>query len=206
MNVFEYIYLALKYKKDPFFVKYLRGRRVLDVGCGRGEFLLKNPQNFIGVDLDLKLIEICNKKGLLAHCQSAFDLDFENESFDVVHASQIIEHFTPSDASRFLEEAARVLKPNGVVFLTTPGVKNVWNTFSHIKPYPPEAFKKLLTSDTENYIRKKTSALRFEDAWGFRFFSKINVIMFIFSILDLLFKPSNPIGWTIVLRKKECEG
>lgn len=201
MRIFEYISLGLRYRSDPFFTKYIKHRNVLDIGCGRGEFLSRDPAKFIGVDIDPTLVKMSTDNGLKAYCMSAFALKFPDSSFDVIHASQIIEHFSPTEASRFLEEAARLLRPNGIVYITTPGVRNVWNTFSHIRPYPPAAFQKLLGSDTENYIRKNKVNLVLEDSWGFRFFSKHKSMMFMLSTVDLFFKAKNPISWTIVLRK-----
>lgn len=202
MNVIEYVQMGLRYRKDPFYIKYLKNRRVLDIGAGRGEFLARDVANFVGVDVDPELVMQCRERGMQAHCMSAFSLEFLDASFDAVHASQLIEHFSPTDAVRFLGEASRVLRPGGIVFLTTPGIRNVWNTFSHIRPYPPEAFRKLLDSDTENYIRESRLDLIFENAWGFRFYSERKSIMFVSYIIDLLVPPRCPIGWTIVLRKK----
>ena len=202
MNVSEYVRLGLRYRQDPFFVKYLMGKRVLDIGSGRGEFLARDPDNFVGVDVDPLLISQCRQRGLTAHCMNAFELKFPNGSFDAVHAAQLIEHFSPVDASRFLSEVSRVIRPGGCVYLTTPGVRNVWNTFSHIRPYPPDAFRKLLGSDTENYIRESQIDLIYENAWGSRHYFENRAMMFASGVLDLLMPPGNPIGWTIILRKK----
>jgi SAM-dependent methyltransferase len=201
MRVLEYIGLALRYRADPFFVKYLQGRRVLDVGSGRGEFLMRDPEHFVGIDVDPALVACCRDRQLSAFCMSALCLDFSDGSFDAVHAAQLIEHFDPIDAVRFVHEAARVVRDGGVVLLTTPGVKNVWNTFSHVRPYPPDAFRKLLKSDTENYIRDSGIPLVLETAWGQRHYFESRLITFLLSVLDLLWKPGNPIGWVIVLRK-----
>jgi SAM-dependent methyltransferase len=205
MNIFEYVCLLIKYRKDPFFVKYLENKRVLDVGCGRGGFLSKDPKNFIGVDIDQQSVDFCNSKRLTAYKQSVLDLCFEANSFDAIHASQLIEHFSPSDAVRVLCSVSSVLKPGGIIFLTTPGVKNVWDTFSHIRPYPPSSFKKLLSSDTESYMRNSLNGLYLDKAWGFRFYTKIKLLTPLFCLIDLIFKPSNPIGWTIILKKKPNE-
>lgn len=202
MNVQEYIRLGLRHKKDPFFVKYLMGKRVLDIGSGRGEFLAREPGNFVGVDVDPSLVTQCQQRGLSAYCMSAFELEFPNGSFDAVHAAQLIEHFSSVDASRFLSEVSRVIRPGGYVYLTTPGVRNVWNTFSHVRPYPPDSFRKLLGSDTENYIRESQIDLTYENAWGSRHYYENRAMMFASGVLDLLIPPSNPIGWTIILRKK----
>lgn len=202
MNVIEYVGLGLRYGKDPFYAKYLMGKRVLDIGSGRGEFLAKDPENFTGIDLDPLQVSQCQQQGLSAYCMSAFELDFPDESFDTVHAAQLIEHFSPVDASRFLAEACRVIRPGGWIYLTTPGVRNVWNTFSHVRPYPPDAFRKLLGSATENYIRESQVNLEFLNAWGTRRYFKSRPMMFVSGIFNLLFPSSDPIGWTILLRKK----
>jgi len=201
MKIQEYIRLAMTNKTDPFFIKYLKGKKVLDVGSGRGEFLARDPSNFIGIDVDPILINICKLNGLNARLMNAKELNFPDESFDAVHASQLIEHLNPIDASAFLKETSRIIKKNGIVYLTTPGVKNIWNTFSHIRPYPPSAFKKLLSNNTENYICENKIQLVFEGAWGHRSYYKNRLLMFILIIRDLIWKPSNPIGWTIILRK-----
>lgn len=202
MKLLEYLALGIRYRRDPFYVKYLSGRRILDVGCGRGEFLRRDIANTVGVDVDPALVDQCQAQGLSAHCMSALALEFPDASFDGVHAAQLIEHFAPPQATRFLDEAARVLRPGGYVFLTTPGVRNVWNTFSHIRPYPPAAFSKLLSSATENYIRECQPLLEVADAQGYRFCFRSRAANFAASILDLLLPPGDPIGWTIVLRRK----
>ena len=201
MNVLEYVRLGLRHRKDPFFVKYLMGKRVLDIGSGRGEFLARESGNFVGDDVDPLLVSQCQQRGLSAYCMNAFELDFPDESFDAVHASQLIEHFSHVDASRFLSEVSRVIRPGGWVYLTTPGVRNVWNTFSHVRPYPPDAFRKLLGSDTENYIRESKIDLAYENARASRHYFESRVMMFASGVMDLLVPPGNPIGWTIVLRK-----
>lgn len=201
MNAVEYLKLGLRHQRDPFFVKYLKGKQLLDIGSGRGEFLAHDPAKFVGVDIDPELVAECQRSGLSAHTMSVLALDFADASFDVVHAAQLIEHFSPNEAVMLLSEASRVLRPGGIVFLTTPGVANVWNTFSHIRPYPPDSFRKLLKSDTENYIRKQCLNLSLVGSYGWRRYYPNKVIKLLANSLDLLIPPSNPIGWTIILRK-----
>lgn len=201
MKLLEYLSLGLRHRKEPFYVKYLAGGRVLDVGCGEGEFLVRDEFNTVGVDLDPDLVSRCRERGLTAYCMSALALEFPDASFDAIHAAQLIEHFSPAEAVRFLAEAARVLRPGGHLFLTTPGIRNVWGSFSHVRPYPPVAFKKLLIRATENYLREGQPQLEFLDAQGYRNYFESRALMFAFSLFDLLFPPGDPIGWTIILRK-----
>lgn len=201
MKIGEYVRLAVRYRDDPLFRHYLHGRKVLDIGCGAGEFLARDPANFVGIDVDETLIASCRGRGFNAQAMSALALSFPDESFDAVHAAQLIEHFSPSDATTLLSEAARVLRPGGVIFLTTPGVRNVWGTFSHIRPYPPAAFRKLLSAKVEGYIGGTRLPLRMEASFATRFTFDSRLLTFISRTIDLAFPSSDPIGWTVILCK-----
>jgi 2-polyprenyl-3-methyl-5-hydroxy-6-metoxy-1,4-benzoquinol methylase len=203
MRVLEYLRLAWRYRADPFYTKYLAGLRVLDVATGAGEFVSKDPVRFVGIDIDHNLVSHCRNKGLNVHCMDALALCFPEESFDAVHAAQFIEHLAPVDAIRFLRAAARTVKVGGIVFLTTPGVNNVWGTFSHIRPYPPSAFIKLLGKPVENYMRGEELELELEGYWGTRFYFRNRAVAMVSCVLDLLLPPRDVIGWTIILRKKK---
>lgn len=204
MNLVEYAWLAFLQQRDPFYLKYLKGKKILDVACGSGEFMLRDPSNIIGVDLDQKLVDECKLKGLKAFYMNVLRLDFPDEEFDAIHAAQIIEHFDPSDAVIFLKELQRVLKPGGFIYISTPGVRNVWSTFSHIRPYPPDSFKKLLNSSTENYLLTEQSnsmKLQLVDSFGSRFYFKSKPLQFLSNLIDICFESNDPSGWIIILKK-----
>ena len=93
MNVFEYLCLSIRHRQDPFFVKYLKNKKVLDVGCGRGNFLSKDPKNFIGIDIDQQSVDFCNGNRLIAYKQSVLDLCFEENSFDELQKYLFFEKF-----------------------------------------------------------------------------------------------------------------
>jgi ubiquinone/menaquinone biosynthesis C-methylase UbiE len=100
------------------------GDRALDIGCGTGDFtalLAEVGAHPIGVDiahgalvrarerhpgLDFRLVPIDGP------------LPFEEVSFDLVWASEVIEHV--ADTARWLSEVRRVLSPRGRLLVTTP--------------------------------------------------------------------------------------
>ena len=104
--------------------------RVLDVGCGPGTittgFLPLVPRGeVVGVDYSSEVVErakqLAQEKGLsdrLSFAQGNLleTLPFEDETFDIVFASQVFGHLQPAEnAIRALSECRRVLKPDGLL-------------------------------------------------------------------------------------------
>lgn len=201
MTPWVYLRCLIKFRSNPLHIAYLDGKKTLDVGCGEGEFLKKDPVNRVGVDIDADLVRECEGKGLVAHCMSATELTFPDQTFDAVHGAELIEHLDPQNAVRFLAESARVLKPGGIVYLTTPGERYVWNTFSHLKPYPPIAFEKLLGKSTEGFIKDQSLPLRLERAYAFGPASRFKVLTGLKRAFNIAFSSRIPTGYVIILRK-----
>ena len=118
--------------------------RILDVGCGVGEFIGADPGRIEGVDITDESLEIAKKKGFTVRKADARKLPFKDGCFDGVNASHIIEHFQPEEAYDFLVELLRIAKRNGLVVIGTPlPHKRFYETFSHIKTYLPRSFESL---------------------------------------------------------------
>ena len=96
--------------------------RILDVGCAGGAFLktaTASGWDAVGVDLGE---EACRRTAAATGC-TVYHGDLESAplpagSFDVVHASQVIEHVLSPEG--FLSAAHRVLRPGGAILLATP--------------------------------------------------------------------------------------
>ncbi len=204
MNLLIYISLFSRFGENPLHLHYFKGKTVLDVGCGEGDFLAKDKSIRVGIDIDPKMVAKCKERHLVAHCMSASDLVFLNGTFDAVHASELIEHLHPQEAVRFLLEASRVLKPDGIIYLTTPGERNVWNTFSHIKPYPPMAFEKLLNKSTEGFLSESYLPLRLERSFAFSAISRFKWLTRLKRTLNIAFPARRPTGYVIILKKFEA--
>ncbi|MBV8269122.1 MAG: methyltransferase domain-containing protein [Planctomycetaceae bacterium] len=92
----------------------LRGRRVLDLGCGKGRFaarLAESGADVVGIDLSAAML--AEAEGLALVRGSARRLPFASASFDAVVAVEVFEHLADVDAA--LREARRVLRPGGVL-------------------------------------------------------------------------------------------
>jgi 2-polyprenyl-3-methyl-5-hydroxy-6-metoxy-1,4-benzoquinol methylase len=99
-----------------------RRPRALDVGCATGALLASlreqgwEPQ---GVEVSAELARYgAERHGLPIAASTLEEAAFPSSSFDLVHASHLVEHL--NDPAAFLGEVARLLAPGGIVVLTTP--------------------------------------------------------------------------------------
>lgn len=101
---------------------------VLDFGCGCGRllrFLCQHP-NFrsFGSEINADHVEWCQAalpKAEILHNRAMPPLEVDDISLDVIFAYSIFSHFDEPAALAWLVEFARVLRPNGIVVLTTHG-------------------------------------------------------------------------------------
>jgi ubiquinone/menaquinone biosynthesis C-methylase UbiE len=104
------------------------GDRVLEVGCGTaalGAAFAARGAAVVATDVSLRWLVLAQKRLAeqgtpeveLVAC-AAESLPFDDESFDLVAASDVVEHV--QSPQRFADEAARVLRPGGLLFLATP--------------------------------------------------------------------------------------
>ena len=103
---------------------------VLDLGCGRGEWLeLLRQEGFIarGVDLNRIFLEICREMELDVVEQDAvaYLRTLKPNSIGAVSAFHLIEHLPLKPLIALLDETLRVLQPGGLVILETPNPGNV---------------------------------------------------------------------------------
>lgn len=95
--------------------------RILDIGCGSGEFLANiNSARFdkYGVEINPQGCEKCKEKGLNVSSTELKATKFNSDYFDVITMWHVLEHLNnPIDV---LLEARRILKAKGVLIISTP--------------------------------------------------------------------------------------
>ncbi len=103
--------------------------RILDTGTSTGTNLRMlgelGYRNVTGVDSSPEAIRHCADKGLGdVHLGDVCNLPFADDDFDLVMATDIIEHV--DDDGRAIEEIKRVLRPGGHLLLTVPAFPSLW--------------------------------------------------------------------------------
>jgi SAM-dependent methyltransferase len=104
-----------------------RKPRILDVGCGTGANLQMLGDHGVaeGVDVSPEAIEFCRARGLSRLKQGAAEaLPYEDASFDLVTALDVVEHLDDDVAG--LKEVQRVLRPRGRALLFVPAFMFLW--------------------------------------------------------------------------------
>jgi SAM-dependent methyltransferase len=122
---------------------------VLDVGCGRGEFLALLREQAIsarGVDLDEEMVRRCRELGLDAIQEDAntYLETLPDETLGTVFSAQFIEHLPAGELHRMLGLAVRKLRPGGLLIAETinphrvSSMKTFWVDLTHQHPIFPE--------------------------------------------------------------------
>jgi len=105
--------------------------KVLDFGCGVGEFLKFRP-NTIGVDINVFNIDHCKLLGLQAEMLGDNgQVPFERNTFSGIVMDNVIEHIPADDVDVVIDEVARVLEPGGTILAGVPGTKGYHSDSDH---------------------------------------------------------------------------
>jgi 2-polyprenyl-3-methyl-5-hydroxy-6-metoxy-1,4-benzoquinol methylase len=144
---FEYSYKGLSTKKGKYiywfaclitFAKFFLKRAVrflpepaknnrsklLDVGCGRGDFLIRAQYcgyESFGIDFDSATVNIANNRGVSASVAEIHDLPLDVQ-YDAIVLSHVVEHV--SDPVRLLDDIFKRLKPGGYFYISTPNLNS----------------------------------------------------------------------------------
>jgi len=136
------------------YLQYFEHREpVLDIACGRGEFLellRESGVRGVGVEKNQRMVDRCLEKGLSVAAADLFDHleGLEDESLGGIFAAQLIEHFHCDPVFRLIALASVKLKTGGVLVLETVNpaslfvfAHSLYLDPTHARPYHPLSLK-----------------------------------------------------------------
>lgn len=183
--------MLLAKTRTQFILERVKGK-VLDVGCSQGRLFIDFKMHsaakaVLGVDilkrnssekqnkmmnLGENELNLFNESFVLADAQR---LPFRNCTFDIVVAGELIEHILSPE--RFVKEAYRILKPKGLLIITTPNreswiniiTKNQSKNPLHISLMNFKELKGMLVAYFRRVEIFEWSALQSDTKWTMHF-------------------------------------
>jgi SAM-dependent methyltransferase len=125
--------------------------RVLDLGCGPGNFLdfLAPYGETFGSDFSVDALRFCVSRGYPRLFRADFhSLPIRSETFDIVTCIDVLEHL--QDDRRAARELARVLRPSGLLVVTVPAFQFLWGDhdtlYGHYRRYRAREVRERLSA------------------------------------------------------------
>ena len=120
----------------------VKGMQVLDLACGEGygsALLAETAESVIGIDIDQGTIDQAQKKYQKENLRymegDAAAIPLPDHSVDAVVSFETIEHISEELQQKFLREINRVLKPDGLVIMSTPNKAIYSDRYSYFNEY-----------------------------------------------------------------------
>jgi O-antigen chain-terminating methyltransferase len=137
-------------RQSAYLELYRNGKgKVVDLGCGRGEFLTLLREADIpsyGVDMSAEMVELCKSKGLKVEQGDALDhlASLPEASLGGIFCAQVIEHLDPIDITRLFVLAAATLVEGGILVVETLNPQSLatftnalYVDLGHLRPLHP---------------------------------------------------------------------
>jgi O-antigen chain-terminating methyltransferase len=147
---------AIRSRLESYLPYFDGAADVLDVGCGRGEFLdLLNARGISsrGLDLNHEMVEVCRARGLeVTESDAVTSLERQPDgALGGLFAAQVVEHLQPGYLLRFLDLAFQKLRPGAPIVLETLNPA-CWTAFfdsfirdiTHVWPLHPDTLRYLV--------------------------------------------------------------
>lgn len=120
------------------------GKKILDVGCGTGGFLIEAKKRgavVFGIDPSQTAVEICQLKGIKnVKVGVGENLPYPTNYFDIVYCYTVLEHV--ENVEKTLKEVVRVTKKQGKIYIHTPNYLSFYE--GHYKIFWLPKFPKFL--------------------------------------------------------------
>jgi SAM-dependent methyltransferase len=170
LSVPEFIRARLREIIDGF-GPYRRSNRLLDIGFGAGTMLETAREmkwDVAGLEVSKPAVDYARKQGFEVFRGSLSEANYPDGHFDVVTSSEILEHLP--DPNGDLREIARILRPGGLLWATTPSATGLsfrlmklnWTVLSppeHIQLYSKNGVRLMLRKAGFAAVRLRTAGL-----------------------------------------------
>jgi SAM-dependent methyltransferase len=164
MPAFDYLLFEQNYRgpieeikgRQRSYLEWFAGAgRVIDLGCGRGEFvelLAENGVSSVGVEKDPAMVGFCRGRNLnvVRSDLFAFLSAQPGASVDGIFSAQVVEHMAAKKIIRLTGLCERVLAPGGLLVIETInpdcdlGMRNFFLDPTHVRPAPARMLKFIL--------------------------------------------------------------
>ena len=200
-------------KKLLYKYKPLNNISMLDFGCGNGffiKYLIENKFNFNfsaydPVDEQINEMNDLFNSSKIDNVKIYDDYDLINDKFDIISCLETLEHFREEDQKNHLLKMRKLLKPDGVIYISIPievylsgfikiilrvlmgqsqentSLTNIFKTLFGLKISNPDNFSKNYLTTSEDYLNTHM---------GFYYFDLINLIKKMgFKVEEIKFSP-----------------
>lgn len=155
------------------FEKYRKTNKILDVGCGRGWFLIeakKRGWNVYGTEFSDTAVEICESNGISIKKGAIKSDSFTNSEFDIITSFEVIEHI--NNPNEQIQLFNKFLRKGGLLYLTTPNfncylrflLKSDYSVIEypeHLIYFTRSTLNRLLTKNNFSRLRILTTGASF---------------------------------------------
>lgn len=186
----------------------LKGKKILDMGCGAGEssvYFAKQGAKVIASDISAGMLKVVKKLAkkhntslITAQCYS-HKTPFKKNTFDIVYAANLLHHVTSHDT---LKEVHRILKKGGIFVSWDPLAHNIFiNIYRKIATKVRTDDERPINFDDLNKLNKYFSDVNIETTWLFT-----QLIFMKYFLIDHI-NPNKERYWKkIVIDHKKLEG
>lgn len=124
----------------------VQGQKILDIGCGRGEFLrgfIRCGLQGYGVDQSPLAQEICPDADIMLADLANDTLPYEDNSFNYIFSKSVLEHFYFPE--KLVREINRILMPGGIAITMVPDWESIYKIFyedyTHRTPFTQKSLR-----------------------------------------------------------------
>jgi len=163
--------------------------KILDIGCSTGVLIeklskLTNAEIF-GIDVSDNAINACRDRGLVnTKVMNGEKLDYENSTFDIVIASDCLEHI--EDDRKALKEWYRVLKNRGKIIIFVPAFMSIWTELDQISKH----YRRYGRNELKLKLKNSRFIINRISFWNCMLFIPIFLTRFLYPILQTKMKYS----------------